>query len=259
MQCMRSNQRTDGTSGVLDRTMAVLTVFTAADGALGLAELARRSGVPKTTTHRLCTHLVRHGMLERSQYGYCVGLRMFELGQLVPLRRDLREQAAPVLTDLQVATGATVHLGVLDGSDVVYIEILPGAHAKRLPSRVGGRFPAHATAVGKVLLAYARRDDVVALVGAGLERRTRHTIVMPGKLLRELNNVAHCGIAFEHEESALGVSCVASAILDHRGHAIAAISISTLGTGPSIDRFAPAVQTAALTLTRQLAPNRATS
>ena len=250
MQRMRSNQRDGSAVGVLDRAATLLGVFGVEDDELSVGEIARRSGMAKSTTHRLSVELVRLGFLERSPGGLRIGLRLFELGQLVPLRRGLRETASPVLADLHAASGATVHFAVLDGAEVVYLEILSGD--SRLPSRVGGRFPAHATAVGKAILAYSPAPVVRALVDAGLERRTPHTIVMPGALRRELSAIARRGIAFEHEESALGVTCVACPVFGPSAQVIAAISISERGAGSTVERFAPAVRTAALTLTRQL-------
>ena len=252
MQRMRSNQRDGHASGVLDRAVALLDSFGVDDDELSVGELARRTDMAKSTTHRLAAELVRLGLLEKAPGGLRIGLRMFELGQLVPLRRSLRETATPVLADLHAASGATVHFAVLDGAEVVYLEIVTSERPGRLPSRVGGRFPAHATAVGKAILAYSPPAVVRAIVERGLERRTPHTIVMPGALTRELAATAQRGIAYEHEESALGVTCVACPVFGPHDQVAAAISISERGAGSTVERFVPAVRTAALTLTRQL-------
>ena len=97
------------------------------------------------------------------------------------------------MRDLHEATSETVHLAVLDGAEVVYVAIRPGRHGPRLPSRVGGRMPAHATGVGKAILAFSPPEVAAALIDAGLERRTPRTIADPGALRRELTRIRGSG------------------------------------------------------------------
>ena len=134
-----------------------------------LRELARRTGLPLTTVHRAVGPLIEWGGLERVAGGLQPGLRLFELGQLVPQRTRLRELALPYMGDLYAATHEVVSLAVLDGTETVWIEQLAGRLAPPVPSRVGGRLPAHVTAAGKVLLAWAP-GAVDALCAAGLQR-----------------------------------------------------------------------------------------
>jgi DNA-binding IclR family transcriptional regulator len=122
---------------------------------------------------------------------------------------------------------------VRDGNEVVYVAKLGGRRQAKSPSRIGGRMPTHCTAVGKVLLAHD--DDLRRRVlAAPLPRLTPHTIVAPGLLRRHLDVVAANGVAFEHEESALGLACVACPVFGASGELAAAISI----TGPT-SRFRP--------------------
>ncbi|MPY81470.1 MAG: helix-turn-helix domain-containing protein, partial [Actinophytocola sp.] len=176
---MHSTHRDEGPKSVLARALTILTSFEASDAEMSLAELTRRTGLPKPTVHRLVVELSSWGILERTQTGICLGMRLFELGQLAPAQRDLREAALPYLEDLWAATRATVHLAVLDDLEVVYIEKLAGRGGPELPSRVGGRMPTYCTAVGKALLAFSLPEVVHAVVDAGLVRRTPRTIVMP--------------------------------------------------------------------------------
>jgi len=249
---MRFTERDDVPVSVLGRAFEVLGCFSHRDREMSLTEIVRATGMPKATVYRLLQELIRLGALERVAARYRVGLRMFELGQLAHPSTVLHEKAVPLLSDLRHVTQGTVHLGVLDGTDVVYLEKIVGPRGPRIPSRLGGRMPAYCTGIGKALLAFTASDAVQEVIAAGLERRTSRTIVMPGLLMRELASARDCGIAYENEESALGVICVAAPVLDTEGVAIAAISVAGLGNTIDPQRVAPAVRSAALSLSRQL-------
>ncbi|WP_432842367.1 IclR family transcriptional regulator [Dactylosporangium sp. CA-092794] len=249
---MRSIQRDDGENSVLGRAMSLLTAFGPHDAELSLAELGRRTGVPKPTVHRLVVELDRWGIVERTPRGVRLGMRLFELGQLAPRQRGLREAALPFLNDLYQATRETVHLAVLDGVEVVYVEKLSARTGPLVPSLAGGRMPAYCTGVGKALLAFSPPEVLRAVVAAGLPRRTPHTIVMPGLLEREIEAVRRRGVAFEHEESTPGIVCAACPVLGENGRAVAAISITGWATALDTTRVSAAVRTAALGLSRQL-------
>jgi DNA-binding IclR family transcriptional regulator len=230
----------------------VLQAFQPSDAQLTLAEITRRTGLPKTTVHRLLAELQQSGLIERTSDGVRLGMGLFELGQLVPRQRGLRESAMPFLNDLYEATRETVHLAVLEQHEVVYIAKITGRAAPAVPSRVGGRMPTYCTGVGKVLLAYAPPETRRAVLDGPLHRRTPYTIVMPGRLRRELAAVRRRGLAFENEESSLGIACVACAVFDQAGQAVAAVSIAGWVNRLDTTRVASAVRTAALGISRQL-------
>jgi DNA-binding IclR family transcriptional regulator len=117
---------------------------------------------------------------------------------------------------------------------VVYVGKIGGHRQAKTPSRVGGRMPLHCTALGKTLLAYSPKSVLAQTVEAGLARKTPRTIVAPGLLRDELRKVVRAGVAFEHEESAVGIVCVAAAVRGPEETALAAISV----TGP-VTRFRP--------------------
>lgn len=221
-----------------------------AEEALPLAELSRRAGLPKTSTHRLAEELCRHALLERTPDGYRLGMRLFELGAGVPPQRALREAALPLMADLREATRCTVHLAVLDGVEVVYVQILnsPGT---RLPSKLGGRLPAHATGVGKAILAFSPPTVVAARIDAGLPRLTPRTICTPGALARELETARENGVAYDREESSVGIHCVATPVFDAQGRVVAALSVTGRSTREVV-RVAPAARTVGLALGRLL-------
>src|SRR3712207_5940564 len=121
-----SSAPSDDRTSVVARVRVVLDAFGFDDDGLGLSELARRTGLPKPTVHRLCTDLVRVGLLERDGACYQLGSALFELGQRVPRARVWREAAMPFMEDLFVATGETVHFGIPDGTNVFYVEKIMG-------------------------------------------------------------------------------------------------------------------------------------
>src|SRR5487761_1604092 len=204
--------RSHGEFSATGRITSVLEAFRDDHDALTLSELARRAALPKTTAHRLTGELVRFGLLERAGAEFRLGLKLFELGQLVPQQRSLRDAARPVMADLREATRHSVHFGMLEGTDVVYIDILAGPDAPRLPTRVGGRWPAHATAIGKAVLAFSEAAPVHDVVAAGLRRISERTVTAPGLFLADLERIRDEGLAYALEESRPGLVCVASAV-----------------------------------------------
>jgi IclR family acetate operon transcriptional repressor len=242
----------NNSSSVLERAALVLGAFRVEDRALGVSELARRTGLAKSTVSRLAAELVRLQYLERHGSSLRLGLALFELGQLAATPKELRRRAIGIMADLRNATGQTIHLAVLDGVEVVYIEILRGRNTPPLPSRVGGRVPAHATAVGKAMLAFAPPEVMEEVAAHGLPQVGPATITDEKSLRRELADIAGSGVAYEQNESAPGSSCVASPLLDAGGALVASLSVSGKTGHIDIDRVAPAVHTAALALGRQL-------
>lgn len=251
---MPSPDKLTASGEMVSRVSAILSVFTAQDAALGVSEIARRSGLPKSTVSRITRELVRIQFLESVRGSLRPGIRLFELGQLAARPRDLRKLALPSMADVRNATGQTIHLAVRDKADVVYIEILPGAQGPRLPSRVGGRLPVHATAVGKALLAFADDDQIAhAIDQRELVRVGPNTITSPTLLRTQLRKVRRDGVAFEWQESGPYVACVAAPVLLQDGTPIAALSVSSRLANWDEERFRSAVSTAAAALGRTIA------
>lgn len=269
-QRMCAAERNDG--AVVARITAILGAFGPLDDTLGVSELARRTGLPKSSVHRLCTHLCASGLLQRSDGAVRLGLRLFEIGQLATGHRNLVDAARPLLADLRSATRHTVHLARLEGTEVVYLEVLPGPDSPNLPSRVGGRMPAHATGVGKAILAFSPEEVTERVIATGLPRVSRRTVTSPAILRRQLNRIREEQAAYEQEESGIGTVCVACPILGAAddptgtdragadraggpgGLAVAAVSVAGWSNRMRPERVAPAVRAVALTLSRTLAP-----
>ncbi|WP_081485459.1 IclR family transcriptional regulator [Mycobacterium xenopi] len=206
-------------TAVIDRVSLVLDAFDGG-GRLTLAQIVRRTGLPRSSAHRLLERLVQLRWLRRSGRDYELGIRLMELGSLAVHQDRLHRAATQLLHDLHRATGLVVHLAVLDGSDVVYLDKIGDRMAAAIPSRVGGRQPAHCTAVGKAIMAYSNTADAINL----RNRKTRYSISSRSQLDVELAKVRAHGVAFDREESLPGFGCVAAPIGDP-GEAVAAVSV----------------------------------
>ena len=251
-----AERRAPDRSTVLGKVLVVLHAFRPDDDAVSLAELGRRTDLSKSTLHRMAADLVQARLLDRVDGGYRLGGQLFELGMRASVERGLLEVAIPFMQDLYERTHETVHLGIREGIEVVYVEKIGGHRQATTPSRVGGRMPLYCTGLGKALLAYAPRDLLERVVAAGLQRQTPRTIIAPGLLRDELRRVVREGVAFEHEESAPGIVCVAAPVRDANEQALAAVSV----TGP-VTRFRPeqhvaSVRAAADGITTTLARRR---
>lgn len=223
-----------GTNSVLGKVAAVLYSFTADDHGVSLAELGRRTGIPKGTLHRIVSGMVEVRLLERTGSGYRLSGQVFQLGMRASVERGLLEVAIPFMEDLYERTHELVHLGVLEGTEVVYVSKIGGHRQAASPSRIGGRMPLYCTGIGKALLAYSPPELLERVLAEKPARRTPRTVTAPGLLRRQLERVAETGVAFEHEESAVGIACVAAPVLGPDDRPVAAVSV----TGP-VTRFRP--------------------
>ena len=238
---------------VTGKVFAILGAFSPGESRLTLTLISRRSGLPLATVHRLTAELVRWGALERDGDGtFRVGVRLWELGSLAPIRTGLRELAIPYMEDLYEATHGNVQLAVLDGLDALFVEKISGRDSVPIVTRIGGRLPLHATGVGKVLLAYAPDEVLDGLLARGLERLTERTIVDPDELRRDLDKVRRMGFAYTRDEMTMGSVSVGAPVYGSHDTVVAAISIVIDSRSTDVARLAPVVRTAARGLSRRL-------
>ncbi len=215
-------------AGTFAKTMEVLRHVAGIEGGATFPELVDRLALPKSTLHRLLSDLLQEGMLRLDEdRRYRLGTGAFELARLAWDRVDIRPQAEPVIARLVERTGETVHLAVLDGFDVVYVDKVEGSHTFRMASMIGARNPAHCTGVGKALLAFLDADDLRKRIGARrLAPFTPNTITALPALAEELTRIRERGYAFDDEEHELGIRCAAAAVFNFRGAPVASLSIT---------------------------------
>jgi DNA-binding IclR family transcriptional regulator len=233
------------------RALTLLGAFQAKDRELTAAELARRSGLPRSTAYRISGELAGLGALEQTPDGHFrLGMKLFEWGQLALYQRGLRESASSFLADLSNATKQTAHLAVLDNAEVVYLDIIRPSSAPHLHSRVGGRLPPTVTGVGKAILAFGPPDVVDEVVHRGLPRMTSNSITDEPRLRAELAKIRRTGIAFDHQEQAVGTSCCAAPIFGVNHRVVGAVSVSGHTSSIRLDLVAAAVQSTAAGISR---------
>jgi DNA-binding IclR family transcriptional regulator len=214
---------------VLDRALAILDTLSAQGPDLSLGELSEKLDLHKSTTHRLMMVLERHKLIERNSVNgrYRLGLKLFELGTKAVSQLDLRERARPFLEKLVLETSETVHLCLLDDSEVVYLDKVEPVRSVRMATSVGRRNPAHCTAVGKAIMAYLSDAQVEEIVRKqGMKAMTANTITSLVELKKELKVVRERGYAIDNEEIEEGVRCVGCVVRGFSGEPLAAISVS---------------------------------
>jgi DNA-binding IclR family transcriptional regulator len=219
--------------GVIGKVLSVLELLDASPGGLQLKEVAAGAGLNKSTAHRFLSHLESEGYLFRDALkNYMVGPKLARLGSGVAFQATLSRLARPVMESLRRATGETVNLAVLDGADVLYIDVLDTGHTFRMVTRIGSHLPFYSTSLGKAMAAAindsSRLDELCANVE--FDRITPRTVSSPTSLKKQLALIRRRGYALEEEEAVAGVRCLGAAILDAGGQVAAAISIS----GPTV-------------------------
>lgn len=203
---------------------------------LGLKEITHQTGIAKSTVFRILNTLVQIGYVIRdSNRDYRISPVLGRLVNEESFNEELRRMALPLMLELRDKYGETVNLGVQQFDKVTYIEVVPSEFALRLQESRGASVPAHASALGKAILAFSPQEEMERLVRhQQLEIVTPNTITRPDDLLAEIRRVRTAGVAFDRGEGSLLAVCIGAPILDVHGNAVAAMSIS----GPA-SRFNP--------------------
>jgi DNA-binding IclR family transcriptional regulator len=208
------------------KTLRVLEAFSYAEPVLGVSELARKLDMGKSSVHRALSTLLEHGYVAKTADDrYRLGLKLHEMGQLVVSGIRLHEVAHSPLERLRAECQETVHVAVLDGTDVVYLDRFESAGLARLLQRVGLRVPAYVTSSGKCLLAFGDPAFTERVLAEGLKRRAPRTITSKGMFLETLQRVRKDGYSVSIEESEPKVSSVGAPVFGRDGRCIAAVSI----------------------------------
>jgi DNA-binding IclR family transcriptional regulator len=211
------------------RAMMILNQFVDQNNEASLTEISQRIGLDASTTFRLLLTLESEKFVEQnSETGkYSLGVRCFELGTLYIEKNDFQKRAKPVMQKLGNQFGEIVHLTILDGNEVVYLDKVEGTHTLGLiKSYVGCRAPTHCTGVGKVLLAALSENELKSVFQSkSLPAFTSKTITNFDELLQEISKVRQLGYAIDDQEHENGVKCIAASIYNHE-KVVAAMSIS---------------------------------
>jgi DNA-binding IclR family transcriptional regulator len=212
------------------RALEVLEALAVSDRKQGLPELSEHLAIPKSSLHGILKTMVHRGWVETDESGLRFGLGVHALfvGTAYIDRDDVVMRAQAILDWLSDELGETVHLGRIDGSDVVYLAKRDSTYPLRLYSAIGRRLPAHATALGKALLAQRSPQTVRELFPAGLPRLTPKTIVRWSEIETDLERIRMRGYSIDDEENSIGIRCFAIALPNPRGGRVPtdAVSIS---------------------------------
>ena len=206
----------------------LLKTFSEGEAEIGVTSLAKRLGVAKSTVHRLVTTLVAEGMLEQNRETdkYRLGVALFGLGALVRQRMNVSTEGRPYIFDLRDETNETVHLAVLDRSEIMYVYDLESNQAIRMRADLGARKPALCTAEGRAILAFQPQETIDALLADPMAPRTSKTNTDPRQLRKALEEVRKLGYAREDEQSELGMRSIAAPIRNDNGQVVAAVGVA---------------------------------
>ncbi|THA67052.1 IclR family transcriptional regulator [Streptomyces sp. A0958] len=212
------------------RALDVLELFLHGDGTLSAPEVTRKLQLPRTTVHELLTTLAARSYLVAvpDRPGrYRLGVRTYQLGSRYAEQLDLAAEGRQVAQRVAETCGETVHVAILEGTDVIYIAQVDSTHAVRMVSAAGRKLPAHCTSVGKMLLASLPAPELdTRLDGLELTGMTPDSITDEQELRTALDAVRERGVAVEHQESDPYVGCVAAPVRDRSGRVVAALSVS---------------------------------
>lgn len=211
----------------VSKALAVLETFSSNGSAQGLREISRNTGIAKTSVLRALIALEDGGYVIKEGTSYRLTRRIAEVAAGSPGLEPggLRDVAMAHLSELHQASGLSVNLAVLEGREVHYLSRIHRVVGGHLPGRVGGRLPANCTGVGKALLAYQPGGFLRDLLGQALPAMTQYSVASPRVLQTQLEQIRDSGLAYDREEAAVGLLCVAAPVL-FRGTAVAAVSVS---------------------------------
>lgn len=249
------NRNVEPPAGAIDRALAVLGVLAEASQPMGVTEIAKRVGLPKSVVHYHVSALVRNRYVEaRPDRRYGLGYAALKLGRSNHSNLELRTRALPHMRTLHHDTWETVALSALVGRERVYVDQFVSPQEIKLAVELGRPFPLHAGAPGWVILAFLPLDAREALLSEPLERLSPHTVVDPSSLRRLLDEIRDTGLAISRSERQEGAASVAAPVFDGHG-VVGALSVC----GPEyrfdencLDRYGPLVRAASGQLSQEL-------
>lgn len=243
------------------RTLEIME-YLSKKGEAGVSEVSSHLGVNMSTAHRFLASIKYFGYAEQNETNqkYKLSMKVFELGNRIVANLDVRDIAKPLMYQLADQTGETINLGIIDQSNIVYIDKVLSKNVLRPDSPIGGRDQIHSTALGKAMAAFYSLDYIERYIeGVGLVRITSKTIVDKNKFLSELEEVRKQGYAIDSEETILGLKCIAAPIFNKENRPIASISISGVKdrvNKKNLEGFKELILSASKELSKQLGSDR---
>lgn len=214
--------------GVVGKVLRILELLDHSPAGLQLKDIARLTGLNKSTAHRFLKHLEGEEYLFRDDTGaYMVGPRLVRFGSGVSYQAMLSRISRPVVEQVWRSTGETVNLATLAGTEILYVDVMESLHTFRLVSQVGSRRPLSCTSLGKAMLAAMPVEQRELLLPTlRFEGATPRSITTVARLRKDLAQIANLGYALDDEEAVLGARCIGAAILDANGKVAGGISVS---------------------------------
>ncbi|OHV08724.1 IclR family transcriptional regulator [Kushneria phosphatilytica] len=249
-------------SGTQALMRGLAVVEAVAEGCTSLATIGERIDCSRSTTHRLVAALVSAGYLRQGPDGYRLGSHLIGLGARAREQSPLSALARPILLQLAEQCGDTVHLGIREDDDVLYLEKVAGSRGLEMRSRIGLRMPLALTGVGRALMLMLPESEWQRLFERALAERPASGVITPAHVPPEwpdyrarLHDDARRGVVFDLEDNELGIRCVAAPVRDDSGDIVAAISVASASPWmpeSRLDALAPEVSHAAHQLSREL-------
>ncbi|MFI3237431.1 MAG: IclR family transcriptional regulator [Lachnospiraceae bacterium] len=215
-------------AGLLEKGLSILELLAQTEDPMGPTEISQILGYNKATTYRILKTLGDFGYATHTSNGkYQCGAKLIEVASTYINNLELQTVAKPYLTALAAQLSLSVHLGVLDGSNTVYVEKLETKPYGASYTHVGYKSPAHCSSIGKCLLSSFSSIELDDLMkNWTFTKYTKNTITKPEKFKKHLKEVRIKGWSMDHEEFMIGHCCVGAPIFDYRGDAIACVSVS---------------------------------
>lgn len=213
------------------KAFQILDYFSTDIEELGVTELAHKMSTNKSAVYRMLATMDALNVIQQNPDNgkYRLGLKLFELGQKVPINKNFIAKAKPHMEALAKQAGETAHLAIYKNNKVYFLDKVVGRHDLQINSQIGSEKALHCTALGKIMLAFAETNYKAIIKNSVLQQVTKHTITTPEKLIHEIETIKTQGFAFDLEENEIGLVCVAVPVFNNQGQFIAAISTS----GPS--------------------------
>ena len=220
--------------------LKVLTLLGERQDPASLSSIARNIDLHKSSVHRLLQTMKEYEFVQQDPKSkkYRIGLKFFEIANTLDREMDIRQQARPFLESLRDEVNETIHLGIIQDHEVVYLDKMEPDRALRMYSAVGKRAPMHATGIGKAVLAHFSDKELDWYIeNKGLSKYTEKTITDLSDLNSELEKIRELGYALDNREHEEEIVCVAAPIFEREGRVVGALSIAAPAHRRSVDQM----------------------